>query len=561
MQPWKKNTLPIVLLLILVTIIFPFRWGEIAFFNDQVDLLGTIWSVSHVSEAIRAGHNPWYTYQMLAPDGISLISHTSVFFVGLLDVFVKNPISSINLVLWLNFVFLAWGFFKLTSIWISEPWIQFCVAVMSVFTAYYQSKFGIHINLVMQCTVPWAAYFILTAINLDFIRYVHSKSKLWIGFLLAGLGLLFDYYTAVTLVFLLLPTFLWKIWVENAFSRSKRVHWWIGVIVAIAIHVIGRLLYIAGYDKKGGIWEAADIRQLFIPSSLGKWLHFDATFPQSPRTENFIYLGWSLLTALLVMGLIFFYRKRLFHFPNRITAVWFGLVLSLMVVLPVIRFNGENLWYTPSALLHFIPILDHFRMPTRIIPIVNFYLALLVVHYLLELPSTIGKWKIPVLLVITFTFVIEHKTRAPQYFSIKDYAIGQAEKGLIKGKTVLSFPWGIRDGLKEMGHYNPLDYTLMLQSDVKLISAYISRISPQRWQQVQTDSFLILMDKTQQNANIVWTESQREIIKIGLDKRKIDLVRIPNSYSFLADKFKAMEKVSWIETKIPSGLYLIRNHP
>lgn len=170
MLNWKNNVIPIFLLLIFVLMIFPFRWGEIAFYNNRVDLLGTTWSVSHVSNAIREGHNPWFTNQMLAPDGISLLSHTSVFIIGLFDVLIQNPVSSINLVLFLNFVFLAWGFYKLSSIWITEPWMQFCIAVMSVFTAYYQAKFGIHINLVLQCTVPWSAYYILTSINLEIGR-------------------------------------------------------------------------------------------------------------------------------------------------------------------------------------------------------------------------------------------------------------------------------------------------------------------------------------------------------------------------------------------------------
>lgn len=561
MLNWEKNAIPIALLLILVSMIFPFRWGEIAFYNDRVDLLGTTWSVSHVSNAIREGHNPWFTNQMLAPDGISLLSHTSVFIIGLFDVFIQNPVSSINLVLFLNFVFLAWGFYKLSSIWINEPWMQLCIAVMSVFTTYYQAKFGIHINLVLQCTVPWSAYYILTSVNLVHVLYVHNKLKLLIGILLAGIGLIFDYYTIVSLAFLLLPTFLWNLGVENVLSRSKRKHGLLAAIALVIFHFISRLLYMAGYDKKGGIWEAADFRQLFIPSSLGKWVHSKAAFPQSPVTENFIYLGWSLLIALILFGLILWYQKRKFHFPNRITAIWFGLILSLIVVLPVIRLDGKNLWYTPSAWLHFIPVLDHFRMPTRIIPLVNFYMALLVVHYLLELPSQINKWKLPLLLLISFFFVLEHKTRTPQYFSINDFSISKKEKEMIKGKTVLSFPWGIRDGLKEMGSYNPHDYVLMLQPDVKLISAYISRISPQRWQQLQTDSFLILMDKTQKDAKVSWTKKQMDIVKQGLDSRNIDVVRIPNEYSFMAEKFKAMESITWLETKSTTGLYLIKSHP
>jgi hypothetical protein len=336
---------------------------------------------------------------------------------------------------------------------------------------------------------------------------------------------------------------------------------WIAVIAAIIIHVISRLLYLAGYDKKGGIWEAADFRQLFIPSSMGNWVHSKAAFPQSPLTENFIYLGWSLLIALIICGSILIYQKRLFHFPNRITAVWFGLILSLIVVLPVIRLDGKNLWYTPSAFLHFIPILDHFRMPTRMIPLVNFYLALLVVHYLIELPAAINRYKVPLLLIITFSFVLEHKTRTPHYFSINDFSVSKNEKELMKGKTVLSFPWGVRDGLKEMGTYNPHDYILMLQPDVKLTSAYISRISPNRWQQLQSDSFLILIDKSQRDAKVNWTKKQMDIVKQGLDSRNIDVVRIPNEYSFMAEKFKAMESITWLETKTPTALYLIRAHP
>lgn len=557
---WIKEATAVLIFVLLVALIFPFRWNHIAYFNNSIDLLGTVWSVSHVSEAISSGQNPWITSQMLAPQGLSILSHTSVFIVGVVDSLIKNPVLSLNVVMVVNFVLLAWGFYKLTSIWISDPWIQTSVATMTVFTAYYQSKFGIHINLLLQCSVPWAAYFMLKSVSLQPFITINHKPKFILGCIITIVGLFFDYYTAILLLFLLLPWVLWDLWVHDKLLHGKKKHWWAVIVALVVIHGIGRVYNMGGFDKKGGIWEAADIQQLFIPSSLGRWIHSNTVFPQSPITENFIYIGWSLIISLIIIGLIFLYKKRKFHFPNNITFLWFAVVVSLIVVLPVIRLQGKNLWYTPSALMHYVPGLDHFRMPTRMIPIVHFYGAMLVFIYLYSAKSKLKLGYIPLILLITTSFLIEHKTKTPKYFSMKDYSLSQTDKDLLPNNTVLSFPWGVRDGLKELGKFNAFDYVLMMQPDVKLVSAYISRISSSRWQQIQSDSFFLLINKTQQIPNCPWTNKQKQLAKQGLDSRKITLLRVPVEYSYIADRFKSIKDISWIETKTPNCLYLLRNN-
>ncbi len=554
-----KQIAAVVTFVLLVALIFPFRWNHIAYFHNSIDLLGTVWSVSHVSNAISSGQNPWITHQMLSPDGISILSHTSDFIVGVVDSCIKNPILSLNIVMFVNFVVLAWGFYNLTSIWISDPWIQMGVATMTVFTAYYQSKFGIHINLILQCTVPWTAYCWLKSVRLKPSIAINNLPLFIAGCVLAIVGLFFDYYTAIALSFVLLPWVIWELWAQNAWTHKSWKRGLIATFSLFVVHLVGRFFNMGGLDKKGGIWEAADIRQLFVPSNLGYWNFSNATYPQSPSTENFVYLGWSLIVPCLVFGLIFLYQKRKIQPPNVLPFVWFSVILSLIVVLPVIRLNGQNLFYTPSALMHFIPVLDHFRMPTRMVPIVHFYGALLLSCYLYRLKSQLKRWYVPLILSITVLFLIEHKAKTPEFFSMKDYSLSQTDKDLLPNNTVLSFPWGVRDGLKEMGQFNAFDYALMLNPDIRLTSAYISRISANRWQQVQSDSFFVVLSRAQKSTQTRWSKHEQMIVLDGINNRKITAVRIPKDYSYLADQFKAIESIRWIETKTPSCLYLVRD--
>jgi hypothetical protein len=183
-------------------------------------------------------------------------------------------------------------------------------------------------------------------------------------------------------------------------------------------------------------------------------------------------------------------------------------------------------------------------------------MAILLQSYILLYQKNLKTWSIPLICLITAFYIIEHKNQTPKYISKSDFAVSQTDKLLLTNKTVLNIPWGVRDGLKSMGKFNVFDYNLMMQADVNLVSAYISRIQPGIWKKLESDEFFILLSKTQISPTTEWTNKEKWIVMDGLSRHKINALRIPDPYGSMADRFKSIKQINWIESKTSNCVYL-----
>jgi hypothetical protein len=444
------------------------------YYSVPDDLYCMYWNTVHVKNAIVEHSGLFSTQSVLAPQGVSLLGHTYTPFFGLLHVFFHNAVFSINLAVYLHLLVFAAGVYALTALWLQSPVNRLIVSVLAVFNGYLLAKSGIHLNLLLIGLVPWNILLFLRAFD-DRAKLI-KPTLLMVATGTLLLNILFDYYAILyTLVFVFL-WFVYQRFIQGNSLKMNRKKWFLAAIGLIVCHFLSRLLSLHGWDVKGGIWEAPDFRAFFVPGPLGYWNASLGQYPHSPSTENFVYAGISLL--LLLCTAVFLYLR------SRIKSEGAGLWLFLLIgffclVFPAVKIGGRNLFYLPNSLLHYIPFLQHFRSTGRMF---EFFITASVVFSFIVIEKR--PWKnqivnIAVPLVFACIFIFEHYTRPHNIIAGKAFLPQEQDSVQLKGRTVLTLPWGIRDGFKALGNYEISDMKLISVPGCRVCSGYISRIPQQ----------------------------------------------------------------------------------
>lgn len=479
--------LPWIVPAILIKIfIFP-DFQKLGFIHIPDDVFTIYWNAEHVKNALNFHTGLYHTNAILAPDGISLWGHALTLIIGVFNWVLDDAVVSINLVAYLHLVVFSAGIFKLTAFWITSPLYRLIIALVAVFNGYMLAKSGIHINLILLGLVPWNLYMFLC--SFDGNAGLKKPRLLMLSLLLLGVNVAFDYYAIIyTISFM----FLWYVYVRFLSKRLATMTWkkWAVVFfVFVLTHVISRLLWINGLDKKGGIWSAADIRSFFIPGHFGKWLYSHQVFGNSPISENFVYAGLSLILLLLIC--CFLFRKILGG--NHSSTLWLFMLLAYFcITFPVIKWEGRNLFYLPTSFTHYIPVLDQFRAPGRMFEM--FLIASLVfVFAVIEGIQWKNAWvQIGVITVFVSGFIFEHAVQSKQFLSRESLSPSSADMRYLQGKTTLTLPFGVRDGFRMLGNYQPTDGLLMGVPNIKLCSGYISRIPDAVWKNLSQKTLIRL---------------------------------------------------------------------
>ena len=521
------------------------------------DVFCMYWNAVHGSNALLHNTDLFFTKSVLAPQGVSLLGHTYAPVFGLLNAVLDDAVLSINVAVYLNLLLFAAGIYALTSLWMQSPLNRLVVSILAVFNGYMLAKSGIHLNLLLLGLVPWTLLAFLKAFDND------AKLKNW-GMLCIATGMLllnvlFDYYAILYTVFFTFLWFVYQRFLSKILPKMKRRHWvWVGLGLLVS-HVVSRLLNLKGLDTKGGIWEAPDIRAFLVPGPLGKWFGFEVQYPNSPETENFVYAGISLLMLLLVTV---FFHVRNYRKADGATGLWLFLLLCFFAfTFPVIKIEGRNVWYWPNSLLHYIPGLQHFRSTGRMFEL--FMLSALVFSFVvLEKQS----WRKPAFslglpLLFAAVLVFEHYAHPPKDLTKVALMPTEQDQVLLKNRTVLTLPWGIRDGFRMLGSYQVRDMKLIAVPGCKVCSGYISRISEKNLEYYKHADWAQSTLKLQ-NDSILGEEVALQWAK-ALNQSEINAIRAELGDAEMRKRFEAgwnalISEFGWKQTELAGVVYLIK---
>ena len=219
-----------------------------------------------------------------------------------------------------------------------------------------------------------------------------------------------------------------------------------------------------------------DLLALFVPNPLHPW--FGGLFAPGLSTmpngfvENVGSIPWVLIAALLLA---------VSYAGARLPRYWiaFSAFFALLALGPFIRVAGVLTYIpTPWALVRYLPIVSAARMPTRIVVLVMFGLAVLLAYALRDLRTRVPRAGLATI-AIAALLILEllpaprtlHTAAIPSIFDTV-----AADPRPVK---VLTLPFGLRDGLSSIGNTTAAAQFYQTRHEKQIIGGYISRLPGQ----------------------------------------------------------------------------------
>lgn len=228
------------------------------------------------------------------------------------------------------------------------------------------------------------------------------------------------------------------------------------------------------------LWRSSapglDLLALFVPNPMNPL--FGALFAPGLAAmpngfvENVGSIPWVLIATLVAAA--GFAKPRLPRYWVAFTACF-----TLLALGPFIHVGGMLTYIpTPWALLRYLPVVGAARMPTRIIVLAMFGLAVLLAYALRDLRARVP-YRRTATCAIAALLILEllpaprtlHPATIPSI-----YAIVKADPRPIK---VMTLPFGLRDGLNSFGNTTAAAQFYQTFHEKPIIGGYISRL-PQR---------------------------------------------------------------------------------
>lgn len=489
------------------------------------DVLQVYWNTWHFSFQLKHFSNPFVANHQLFPQTINLWMHAYTPILGLINLIINNPTLSINIGLFSVFILGSIFAYRLTSIFIRNKIYRFLASTFYMFNLYTINKMGVHYNLLLICITPLLIYTILKAIDINEQKININKKYAYQSILLIFINFLFDYYALFYAIsFVILYVFYFKYfrcWLVK-FNWKKSI---VLVVFFILMHILIRILRLSGVSEKGALWSAADIRSYFLSSTsyYPDWLQLNTGL----LSEHSLFIGYTMLFAFCFF---IFMKNR----DQNTRFLFFTIIVYVMVTSPIVRVNNSDLFFFPTGIIHFVPFVNNIRNPSRFLEMI-FLLMPIFIFRKIELikPRINYTWIIIIFLLSSY----EQKLYAKSYLKTKKYDTNNRLKysssytlkeKLPAGSGILYIPFGIKDGFEKWGVFDEEIYLEQSIHELKLSSAYYSRINEKIWDTYQSDVFYTSLILAQKDSLV--KNPTEEQVKQFISNNKIAAIYIKEEF-------------------------------
>ena len=465
-----------------------------------------VWNVWHFDQAVATGTNPFVTNWLFFPQGTSLLMHTYTPVLGLLGLAVRNPVLALNLGLLLSAALSGTGAYLLARRWVHSLVLALLAGFVFAYSPYKLQRLSQHVNLELTATVPFYVLAFLRAFEFAEGRWLPRVRSWGAVAACAGLGvltLLSDYYVLFGLLYF---SAAYAAWFGLRLGRIRWHAWrtWAWLVgILVVSHVVIRLLRLSGLPEQS-IWWGGDVVSFLLPPPSSRWVYWDWAdrllhnphiFNAPGSIENTLFVGYALPALTLVLGVLRWWHRRpasaRFADPAGRPLAWV-LVVFLLFTIPSVRVLGHERLNLPTAALHFLPLLNNLRCPTRWIMLVG--LLLPIVSFSALEATWAGRLRPTAqtgLSLLLFALVLAEFWPRPypvQRTSAVPRAYGQVAS--LPGTSLITIPLGIVDGMREVGRFQPVQLFYQTQHHKKLPTGYISRVSPAQFASLDAEPML-----------------------------------------------------------------------
>jgi hypothetical protein len=486
--------------------------------TSKSDAYGILWNIFAFRSAIAAATNPLFSDWLFHPFSVAWWVQGYTPLPGCWHLLDSNPYRAINTFVVLQYSLSGYGAWRLgrqlgLSI-ISSYW----VGVIFAFSTYKLVHHPEHYNLILTGFLP---FYLSTFLNTfgrspSFSRAAGLLYCLCWGILVA----LCDYSLAYFLIVFSCLYLISHYWIQLSIGKQ--------LFVLVGCHFLVRLLIRLQVPAGEGFYWGAKTIQLLVPpsqSSIWHWQTFTDWYTAPwlrGNIESVIFLGSSLWLLLIIA------RKKVFHQSK----CNFLIISLLLFMLPTVGLTDQSWFHPPTALLHFIPVIQEFRCPGRMIILVQLVLAIsvaraLATHRFHTLLCIMG------ILITLIEFIPYQKS----YIHAADLPASVYQIRQLPGQVVLTLPTGMRDGKQETGFFpgELVWYQTVFQK--KLIGGITSRIPETVMQLYANEPVLKWLQQisiSDTNTKIDIPDTIQHQFKVFLDTFKVDIIWILPSHAHLA---------------------------
>ena len=316
-------------------------------------------------------------------------------------------------------------------------------------------------------------------------------------------------------------------------------------------HIVMRLLRIGGFQEKGAVWGAADLRLLFTPGSNSanqkEWILEGLS---NTLNDNKIYIGISLVVYFIV-ALVFFYQNNRRDVESRFFL--FASVVFLLVTLPVIKIGEKDLFYNFTAIVHYIPFVNNVRAPDRFI-LLFFVTASLFICRVIFLQTNYSKgWSKYTAFAVTLLgwFYMDHEQ---VNMKVVEQPLASNILEECKGKAVLMLPFGIRDGYQQFGDFDESQVLLQTRYGFKMPSGYLSRLSDDTWEYYKSNELYLNLVNVQKDSPAIDFDWHTNLLN-----NNIEILYVPKNRTVDSNEIKMLESLPALIKEDRNGtLYTLR---
>jgi hypothetical protein len=522
--------------------------SHIFYLTEDDDAKIYVWNTWHFTQQLDQGLSPFFTDYFFNPLGSDLWMHANTCWFGLINYIVRDIELAVNLGILVQLIVAFLGFYILSKKIVVKPFFAIVVAYVSVFNTFILVKCGVHFNLVLIGVVPFIIIMVMKTFPFQESTYKLNRVNLVALILLLVLAFFMDYYMVFYGLSFLVIYISWFFGLDKWFRNWNRKKT-LGLFgIFVFGHTIVRLLRVLGFDEKGALWGASDIRLLFTPSIDSFFFnHWSISGLTNSVNDNKNFIGFSLI-FLLIMAVFIFVKR--FKGDGLSRFLIFTSCSFFLITFPLIRIGGNDLFFHFSSIIHFVPFVNNVRSPDRFILMLFVFLGLFSfrVFYLFS-KDRLGFKSFVFTFLFVLGFYIDHTQKPMNSFEINQ---GSSVLSQTKNKNVLIIPYGVRDGFRSFGEFE-VDHVLsQIKHGFKMPSGYLSRMDADIWDYSHSEFF----------KNVVNVQSDSSVIdydwRSNMIKHKIDYVYVPNSYRNKNQKILCLvQNLKLMDIDTYGSLYLV----
>jgi hypothetical protein len=526
-----------------------------AFISEGGDGCIFVWNVYNFTENFHQSKPLFSTHRIYHPLGSSLILHVYAPVVGVIGLAVGNPILALNLAVLISSVLSGLGAYLLCNLYVKDRPLAALAGFAFAYCPYKLMHIYGHYDLMLTATLPFFVLCFVRAFKpaqAGRLPTLSNKRNLITAFILLAVTFFSSYYyTYFLMIFVVLYFAYFAMKIYDWSILNKKVILLSGIVVVASSGLVGLMDSIA-LDKTGlarnALRQSADAIAFFVPSAFSRFLgsglvqHIRFDIIRGNEAESTVYVGYAVVVFAIGYLLARQYREER-RAEGRLISYMAG--CYLVFAMPVVLVADRIICALPTALIHYVPFINNFRVPYRHTIMLMLFVPILACLFIKArlwpvIPKRLHVLVVSALMAILF---VEYVQRPYPMISRQDVPgvyeyLARQEDGVL-----IEIPFGLRDGFHAIGDERTVQMFYQTVHKKPILGGVVSRPGKEIFSFFEGAPIISDLIRMQQDSN--WdpgplTEEQKTVFLKTFDPR----------YVLIYPEYRKSRVAAYVETVV-----------